>query len=73
MSQAHIATRVYQAFPSRVYIGLRWGRQGGKLPSKILAKVDKEKKDQLHHAGAWKRVPTKPNPIAILDLTPLVF
>ena len=38
-----------------------------------ISKVNKEREDELHHAGAWKRVPTKPNAIAILDLAPLVF
>ena len=40
---------------------------------KDISKVGNEEWDQLHHAGAWKCVPTKPNAVAILDLTPLVF
>jgi hypothetical protein len=73
MSPARTARWAYQASPSRVCKGLRWGRPDGKLPWGTLAQADRKQQVEIHHARAWEGVPTKSNAITVLDLAPLIF
>lgn len=73
MSQAQTGAVEYLASPSRAYKGLQLEQQDEMLPISLVREYQERIARATYHAGAREHVPTQPDAISVLHLSPLLL